>query len=204
MSSCSIEPHYLPSLAYFKLLSEFDTIVFDVESKFVKQSYRNRCRVLLSNKIGQLIVPVQHKTLGATLQEVKVDYSEPWNKIHWKSIESAYGKTPFFEHYAPFFERLYVSPPEYLTDFVMGHMKLCFKFLGWKKELLLSTNFSNSIENKELKNLVHSKKSQFSYSSPAYHQAFGEEFMSNLSVLDALFNIGPETGELIRSSRLVL
>ena len=204
MSSCIVEPHYLPSLAYFKLLSNFDTIVFDLEGKFIKQTYRNRCLVLLSNKVGQLIVPIQHKTLGSTFREVKIDYSENWNKIHWKSIESAYGKTPFFEHYAPFFEELYINPPEYLFEFLLGHMKLCFKFLGWKKELLLNVDSLLDINHVDLKNLVHSKKSEFTYSSDIYHQAFGEGFLGNLSVVDALFNIGPEAGQLIKSSTIIL
>ncbi len=202
MSACLIEPHYLPSMAYFKLIEEYDTVYLDLQSKFIKQTYRNRCLVLLSNKIGQLVIPIQHRTLGGTLAEVKIDYAENWSAVHWKTIKSAYGKSPYFEHYAPYFERVYANPPEYLVDFLLSQMKLCFKFLGWKKELILVKDTKELPTVVHLKNKVHSKKSKFEFSSETYHQSFGETFVSNLSLVDLVFNLGPEATGIIRASEL--
>jgi len=199
-SSCIIEPHYLPSLAYFHLVNGTDVIYLDVESKFVKQTYRNRCRVLLSNKIGQLVIPIKHNSLGRTLADVKIDYTENWHAVHWKTIKSAYGKTPFFEHYAPFFEQAYLNPPVYLIDFVVNQLKLCFKLLGWKKEIVLANTLSDLNVDESFKNQIHSKKSKFEFTSNSYHQAFGDVFSGNLSVIDLLFNIGPEASDFIRKS----
>ena len=200
---CFIEPHYLPSLAYFKLISDFDKVYIDVQSKFIKQTFRNRCKILMSNKVGQLIIPVKHNSLGSGLANVSIDYSENWNDIHWKSIKSAYGKTPYFEFYAPYFEKIYDNPPEKFIDFIMSHLGLCFKFLGWEKEIVLSDSQENEGVS-VFRNLLHSKKSQFDFNSSVYHQAFGEEFIPNLSLIDLLFNVGPESSEVIRKSMFAL
>ncbi len=202
MYSCLIEPHYLPSLAYFRLISDYDRIYIDVQSKFVKQTYRNRCKILLSNKVGQLVIPIKHNTLGGGLIDVKIDYSEHWKQVHWKSIKSAYGKTPFFEHYAPFFERIYFKEAESLVEFIIEQLELCFKFLGWNKEIVLVNSLEGLDKIPNLKNQVHSKQSKFDFTSGFYHQAFGTEFISNLSLIDLLFNIGPESAEFIKNTVL--
>ena len=204
MSICFIEPHYLPSLAYFKAISQYDIIGIDIGSKFIKQTYRNRCRVLLSNKIGQLVIPIRNNSLGGSLSDVKIDYSEKWNHVHWKTIQSAYGKTPFFEHYRPYFEIIYTNPPVFLVEFILEHLKLCFKLLGWNKQIVLIKESDDKEEMVDLKNIVHSKKSKFRFYSKVYYQAFGEDFIENLSIIDTLFNVGPESSELVMTSELIM
>ena len=204
MRKCLIEPHYLPSMAFYKLISEYDEVVIDVESKFVKQTYRNRCKVLFSNKVGQLVIPISHSTLGTTINDVEIDYSEKWNKVHWKSIESAYGKTPFFEHYSPYYERLFQAPSGNLVTFLVKLLKLNMKMLGWSQSVVLSAEAVDKEGCEDLRNKVHSKKSKFEYQSNKYHQAFGDAYVSNLSIIDTLFNVGNETAGIIKSSELSL
>jgi hypothetical protein len=136
------------------------------------------------------------------VSHVKIDYSENWSHVHWKSIESAYGKTPFFEHYRPYFEKNYDNPPEFLVDFVINNLKLCFKCLGWKKEIVLINTMGELGGFKDIKNLVQPKRKGFKFNSAMYHQAFGKGFVQDLSIIDALFNVGPECSELINSSEL--
>ena len=100
MNQVLIESHYLPSISYFKAIFPAKTIILESNEYYVKQSYRNRCEILTANGVDKLIVPLTSKHGKVYIRDVRIDYSQKWLNGHWRAIQSAYGKAPFFEFYA--------------------------------------------------------------------------------------------------------
>ena len=101
-----IDLQYLPCLEYFTCLMSYDSVLLDVEERYVKQTYRNRCTVLTANKVDTLTVPVKSENHGLT-KDVRIDYSQDWVRRHLGCLQAAYGKSPFFEYYAPEFTAVF-------------------------------------------------------------------------------------------------
>lgn len=196
-----LELHYLPCLEYFSCLMQFDELVLDAHEPYARQTYRNRCRVLTANKVDVLTVPVKNRGDGSPIREVRIDYTQDWHRRHWGCLQSAYGKSPYFEHYALDLEKVYRKKLPFLFDFNLELLTLCLYFLGIKK--VITNTLSHPEPDGTLfdaRSLINAKKkpngSVFYHSSP-YHQTFGNDFVMNMSIVDLLFNKGPE-------SRLVL
>ena len=100
---------YAGNVNYYAAILKSENVIVDINEHFLKQSYRNRCVIAGANGPLNLIVPVKRKTGRVKLKDVEIDYSENWQKIHWKSIESAYRTSPYFEFYEDRFKALYFS-----------------------------------------------------------------------------------------------
>ena len=199
-----VELHYLPCIAYFSLLSKFDEIVIEQHENYNKQSYRNRCRILGANRVEQLVIPLTGKHGKTKIRDVQIDYTQRWQNNHWRSIESAYRKAPYFEHYADELrETLYFAPP-YLFNFNKNLLEKCLTWLGYAPTILFSRTFDKSPEGvTDLRDQIHPKHGgkSLSYFQPAaYHQVFGETFVENLSIIDLIFCQGPEAVSIVRRS----
>jgi hypothetical protein len=105
-SVIAIELHYLPCVAYFTYLSAFDQVIVDIGELYKKQTYRNRCRINGANRVEDLVIPVR-KAQNATVSDIEIDYSQKWLANHLRSIQSAYGKAPFYEYYSEEFFEVY-------------------------------------------------------------------------------------------------
>jgi len=195
----TIEPHYLPSLEYFTLLSQVDSINLDTESKFQKQTFRNRCYILSPNKVMPLIVPV-HFHQGTPMQEIRIDHRQSWVRDHWGAIYSSYGKSPFFEYFAVEFNAVLESKPEFLVDLNQAMLSVCLGLLQWQIDIQ-----TNSDENQllDVRNVILPKQSfdaRDFYQAISYQQNFGNTFVPNLSILDLLFCQGPAAGQILKNS----
>ena len=194
-----IESHYLPSLEYFTILSRTNSLHLDVKHPFQKQTFRNRCYVLGSNKVLPLIVPVHYRQ-GTPFNEVKIDNRQSWARDHWGAISSAYGKSPFFEYFAEEFMTVLKSKPNLLMDLNHAMLSVCMKVLQWKAKKFeevpkpLFTDLRNVILPKQ------SYKTRDFYQPIPYQQNFGNTFVPNLSILDLLFCQGSEAGNILKNS----
>lgn len=189
---------YLPPIAWFQHALQCEKIFIEAHENYNKQSYRNRCKILSANGILDLSVPIIQGNTKQTIKNVVTQENEPWRKIHWQAICSAYGKSAFFLYYRDDFEAIYLQNTcTSLFDLNMLFIQLIFKLLKTNCELHFTNkydehnkdtiDFRNSFKAKNpvlgLELLVHTN----------YYQVFAEKFpfQPNLSILDLLFNVGP-------------
>ena len=92
-----IDSHFLPSLEYFCALLSFDEIILEGWEHFPKQTYRNRSYINTANGVKILTVPLKERHGKILTKDVKVEVGKKWRNSHWRTIESAYRKAPFFE-----------------------------------------------------------------------------------------------------------
>ncbi|KAA3651616.1 MAG: hypothetical protein DWP98_02630 [Bacteroidetes bacterium] len=193
---------YLGPVSYFKLISENPNHFIESKAHFTKQTYRNRCYIYGANGSLGLTIPLQKWKNHTKIEDVLISYDENWQTIHWKSIESAYRTSPYFEYYEmelrPFYEsKAQTSLLEFNTQLqlkIADIIKLQYTFAYTEK--YESTNPDWRI-------LMHPRNQAFNatFNFPKYIQVFEDKygFLSNLSILDALFNLGPKTLDYINS-----
>jgi len=202
-----IDLHYLPSLEYFAMLHQYKDIEIAACENFVKQSYRNRTYILSANKVTQLTIPVVGGNSKHPIREIEIDNSQRWIDIHWKGIISAYGKAPYFEYYADYFEQIFFKKHKYLFELNLELLTFCLKLLQSDNAITFSKKYRKNPEEGilDLRSVIHPKKDfgQNAFYQPySYIQLFGKEFVPNLSIIDVLFCEGPNAGNIIHHSTI--
>jgi hypothetical protein len=185
-------------LSYFGPIEEFvylaknDSVVYEIKEHFVKQSYRNRCIIYSANGLLKLSVPVVLKSREKTAMEnIQISYAENWQKMHWKSIQSAYKNSPFFDYYEEILRPIFLEKFKYLKDLNIETHELIKQCLQIDCTIKFSSEFQPYFKN-DLRQLIHFKKKS-NLQLVRYIQVFEEKhgFHANLSILDLLFNEGP-------------
>lgn len=189
---------YAGNISYYGSLKNAANPVFEKHEHYIKQTYRSRCTVYGANGKLDLIIPVEKGKQGhQAMKDVKIAYQQDWQRLHWKSLESAYRSSPYFEYYEHKFIPFFENKTEYLVDFNLKLHEVLCKLL----EIDFNPAFTESYQTENINNhrslgdpLIH-PKTEFT----AYTQVFETKhgFIENLSVLDLLFNCGPEAGSLI-------
>jgi len=180
---------YLPPVSSFITFRSFSEIIIDGEEQFQKSTTRNRCCIAGANGKILLTIPlIGGRGVKSKSREVKINYAEPWQLHHWRSIQSCYGKSSFFHFYEERFQPFYEKRFEFLIDFNIQLLQVCFEILHWEKKIRVTNEF-----HLEGGNMISNFKSQIS-NSLRYHQVFEERngFFSGLSIVDLIFNVGHE------------
>ncbi len=175
-------------------------LCFDGYENYIKQTYRSRCTIYGANGKLDLIIPIVKGKQGhRPMRDVKISYAENWQKLHWKSLESAYRSSPYFEFYEHEFIGFYTKKEEYLIDFNFKvHSCIC-KCLNIETKHQATHEYQKTIENandlRKISDLIYSNKLTYN----EYTQVFADKhgFIPNLSVLDLLFNNGPHSVDFL-------
>lgn len=187
-----IEIQYLPNIGYLSLFATNQTVVLDDTESFGRQSYRNRALIVGANGIMPLIIPVEEARRGLPIREVRIAQTKKWQREHWQSLKSAYGKSSFFEFYADAFQPLYIQKFDFLWDADMAFLKILLKLFKLPNDSIrLHSELTGEVEIESLKEHFHPKK-PLPYLSEPYPQTFMEKhgFSAGLSSIDVLFNAG--------------
>jgi hypothetical protein len=183
-----------------------DHFILEYAENYQKQSYRNRSRILTAQGPLELYIPVLKPGGKVVMKDVEIDYGQKWVKDHWRSISTAYGKAPFFEHFASYFHDVYHRRPRFLVDLNLHFITLCNKLLNLQTILSKTDHFKDSHPQVDIdsRNLIHPKrhlKTSTFYKPCNYNQIFGKKFVGNLSIIDLLFCEGPEAVEILINSK---
>lgn len=198
-----IDLQYLPTTLYFSLLANADKVIIEKHENFEKQTYRNRTHILTPQGIDVLSIPLLGSQKKIPISEIKIDYKQKWINRHWRAIQSAYGKAPFFIHYAELFEQELKATHSTLFELNSGLLTLCLKLLGIDTPIAFSLEYQKTPSEPiiDLRSAVHPKK-PFTYLPKfvftPYQQVFGKRFVEGLSILDLLFSEGPNSETIIK------
>jgi hypothetical protein len=189
---------YFPPISYISLIQRAEKVFIEKEENYLKQTYRNRCKILTANGLSVLTVPVLSGTSGKIcIKDVKIDYSKRWQQVHLRALISAYRGSAFFEYFFDLVEKLINDREEYLLDLNMKSLEIVLKIL----KISTHIEFTNSFEpvngnNNDFRYNISPKKDAYgAFKSKAYFQVFENKygFMPDLSILDLIFNAGPDS-----------
>ena len=183
---------------YYSALAKSDVVYLEQCDYYLKQTYRNRCHIAAANGIMALSIPVE-KSNGAKqlTKDVRISAHNDWQIHHWRSIESAYNSTPFFEYYKDDLQPFYEKKWEFLWDFNWEIQLKMLELLDLNLKIQLTKECQPSLDVAvlDLRESIHPKKATQSASTKPYYQVFEQRFgfQSNLSIVDLLFNMGNES-----------
>lgn len=190
---------FLPNITYFKRLLASSNPCIDLGEHFVKQTQRNRTVILSSNGVLPIIIPLRKKDSSSfpntsrRVLDMEISYAEDWQTKSLRAIQSSYKNSPYYEHYQEEFEHLLMAHEPLLYRYNKAFMEWILKQLDVSTTFAYSEEYIDAGENADFRS-VDFYHSTFDVQCIPYKQVFSHKmpFIANLSVIDLLFNKGPE------------
>lgn len=201
-------PAWFPSIGYLALLTAAESVFIEIHDTYPKQTCRNRCTILSAQGILNLSIPV-NKPYGSKSKTNDILTFEPneWSKKHWRAIESSYRKSPYFCHYSELIRSVIFSPQRDLVQLNLHCLEVMLNFLGINKEVRLSSEYMKAcpgcIDARHFEQYI-TATTHLDYDR--YTQVFTDRlpFHHNLSIIDLLCNLGPESSGYIQKVACVI
>ena len=221
------QPTYLPWLGLFHKIALSDKFIYLDNIQYEKNSWQNRNKIKTSDGTLWLTIPV-HAHINLNCNEIKIDNTHNWNQKHSKTIEINYTKAPYYESYKHFFKKIFSKKWEYLSElneyilkWFLDEFKINTEFLktsdfeleGKKSDLILeicekfnAKKYVSGILGKNYIDPEIFRRKDITlifqdYIHPNYKQLYGN-FISNMSIIDLLFNCGPDSFKILMSNNI--
>lgn len=196
-----LHPTYFPNIATTALLARQECL-WEVQDYYQKQTYRNRTYICTDQGMHLLSIPIQH--VGGEqgkqyYRDVRVDNQYAWQRQHWRTLQTAYRSSPFFEYYEDDLASLFFDRHTYLLEFNLRCLAVVCSLLGIALPEGRTSEYEPVPEGlRDMRHLVNAK-APLTFDPPPYTQVFAEKhgFIGNLSILDLLFNKGTEAAEYL-------
>ena len=187
---------YLAPIPLYAQLYKCDALTINGDEPFVKQTFRNRAVIATENGTQSLTIPVIHDGGRIAMRDVRISEHGNWRHQHWNAMVSAYRKSPFFDYYADDFAHFYEERDGFLMDFNLRLHAVISELLGLERGIRIIDNGDNAKEFVDLRHIAEPKALADikGYTAQSYYQVFAQRngFIPNLSIVDLLFNMGPE------------
>lgn len=194
---------YFPPIQYFVEIIRSKTIFIEQMETFPKQTYRTRCEIMTAGGRASLIVPVSKPQGNHTMtRDIEICFREPWQQHQWKSIQTAYRSAPYFNYYADIIQPIFESRETSLLTHNQNILAAITGLIGIDPTVEFTQDYIKKPENIiDLRSELSPKKHRAFYEFKAYPQVFGHiyGFIGGLSILDLLFNIGPDSVQYLKS-----
>lgn len=192
---------YLPPASYMAEVLRTDEVVIEVTETYQKQTLRNHCAIYGPNGRQILSIPVVKVNGNHTrTKDIRISEHQPWQRIHWRSITTAYNNSPFFLFYqdllAPFYEKKF----NFLVDWNMELLILMLRILKVERHISMTSTYEPSPERiSDLRWKLNQENKVIPANIQRYTQVFESRhgFIIDLSVIDLVFNLGPEANDYI-------
>lgn len=208
-----IHPVYFGNIAHYTAMSQAENVVFEMEDNYQKQTYRNRAYIAVPEGKLLLNIPIKHTSSGQRgerskvhqkYKEVRIENDFPWQKEHWRSIQIAYRSSPFFEFYEDDIAPLYQKEQKFLMDFNLEGFELINDLLALDIHPARTEVYQKEVSGlRDFRYLAEAKKA-VPFSLEPYTQVLEKHhgFLPNLSILDLLFNEGPNAADYLEKQKI--
>jgi hypothetical protein len=187
---------YLPPAEYFSLIRAAGKVSIEKEENYIRQTYRNRCRILTPGGIMNLSVPVMKPVPKNLVKDIVIDYSKRWQQVHLRALKASYGRSPYYQYYSDGFEKIILKRQRFLLDLNTELLRECLNFLKIDHRISFTDSFAapDDVKNDPRYSISPGKPS--GYRCKPYIQVFTTGgFVPGLSILDILFNTGPDAND---------
>jgi len=188
----------MPPAAYFAMATN-GVLAINIHERYVKQNLRTRCHILSPNGVVALVIPVAHQDLNNSLvKDVRISHKENWQRRHFRTIKTCYGRSPYFEFFEDDLINLYSSSPEYLWEFNLTTIRFLFDSMGLPNQIKV---LEDEIEDAPKTSISDFSLPEQIAQQPSYMQVFRDRFpfISGLSALDLVMNLGPASVSYLRA-----
>lgn len=203
-----LHPGYFPNIANFAAIVQND-VCWEVMDNYQKQTFRNRCYICTDLGLHMLNIPIKHVGNEKGKQRysnVKMDNDYPWQRQHWRTLETAYRTSPFFEFYEDDIAPLYHKKFDSLMDYNLKSIEIICECLQINMPTSTTESYEVAVPNKIDGRFLIKSKAKYAFEQPEYVQVFDDRnnFIPNLSILDLLFNEGTNALSYLKDLQLNL
>ena len=204
MATAYLSTAYLAPIQYFCKLISYESVWMETNEHYPKQTYRNRCMIATTGGVQLISIPIENsKTAKCLTKDIRISDHGNWQHIHWNALVSAYGMSPFFEYYEEDFVRFYRQKYHFLFDFNEQLKEIICELLDICPKINYTTEYLHDVSD-DFRTVIRPRQpvEDYSFNPKPYYQVFREKhgFLSNLSIVDLLFNMGPEAAIVLKES----
>jgi hypothetical protein len=205
MKTAVIHPAYFLNIETMAWAAQCEQVILEVCDNYQKQTYRNRCLIAHSNGSLTLTIPIKHSKTGQRqkMSQVVPEDSFTWQRDHWRSIQTAYRTSPYFEFYEDDLASLFKDAPKSLLQLNLDIFYILSELIGIDATISKTVQYELIPETTDARFLINCKRKPKVHFAP-YTQVFGNlhGFLPNISVLDLLFNEGPNSISYLQNIKL--